>query len=107
MATFAVLAAGAGAGVLAQLRRLEQYTDRELDRSDERLRGSMAVTNRLLDSAERFSRAVTSADVGDVLVATGLGVTGLDRACVSSSIRTRVDSTPWRATGTTTRACAG
>ncbi len=57
VATFAVLAAGAGAGVLAQLRRLEQYTDRELDRSDERLRGSMAVTNRLLDSAERFSRA--------------------------------------------------
>jgi serine phosphatase RsbU (regulator of sigma subunit)/anti-sigma regulatory factor (Ser/Thr protein kinase) len=82
VATYAVLAAGAGATVLAQLRRLEQYTDRELDRSDERLRGSMAVTNRLLDSAERFSRAVTSADVGAVLVGTGLGVTGLDRACV-------------------------
>jgi serine phosphatase RsbU (regulator of sigma subunit)/anti-sigma regulatory factor (Ser/Thr protein kinase) len=81
-ATYAVLAAGACGAVLAQLRRLEQYTDRELDRSDERLRGSIAVTNRLLDSAERFSGAVTAADVGNVLVAAGLSVTGLDRACV-------------------------
>src|SRR4051794_15597730 len=81
-ATYAVLAAGAGGAVLAQLRRLEQYTDRELDRSDQRLRGSMAVTNRLLDSAERFSGAVTAADVGNVLVEAGLSVTGLDRACV-------------------------
>ena len=54
--------------VLAELRRLERYTDRELDRSDERLRGSLAVTDRLLDSAERFSRAVTPGDVGDVVV---------------------------------------
>jgi serine phosphatase RsbU (regulator of sigma subunit)/anti-sigma regulatory factor (Ser/Thr protein kinase) len=81
-ATYAVLAAGAGGTVLAQLRRLEQYTDRELDRSDERLRGSIAVTNRLLDSAERFSGAVTATDVGNVLVEAGLSVTGLDRACV-------------------------
>jgi serine phosphatase RsbU (regulator of sigma subunit)/anti-sigma regulatory factor (Ser/Thr protein kinase) len=81
-ATYAVLAAGAGGAVLAELRRLEQYTDRELDRSDERLRGSIAVTNRLLDSAERFSGAVTAADVGNVLVSAGLSVTGLDRACV-------------------------
>ena len=81
-ATYAVLAAGAGGAVLAELRRLEQYTDRELDRSDARLRGSMAVTNRLLDSAERFSGAVTAADVGSVLVSAGLSVTGLDRACV-------------------------
>jgi serine phosphatase RsbU (regulator of sigma subunit)/anti-sigma regulatory factor (Ser/Thr protein kinase) len=81
-ATYAVLAAGAGGAVLAQLRRLEQYTDRELDRSDQRLRGSIAVTNRLLDSAERFSGAVTAADVGNVLVEAGLSLTGLDRACV-------------------------
>ena len=81
-ATYAVLAAGAGGTVLAQLRRLEQYTDRELDRSDARLRGSIVVTNRLLDSAERFSGAVTAADVGRVLVAAGLSVTDLDRACV-------------------------
>src|SRR3954469_14160754 len=81
-ATYAVLAAGAGGAVLAQLRRLEQYTDRELDRSDQRLRGSMVVTQRLLDSAERFSGAVTAADVGNVLVEAGLSVTGLARACV-------------------------
>jgi hypothetical protein len=81
-ATYAVLAGGAVGTVLVQLRRLEQYTDRELDRSDEQLRGSLAVTDRLLDSAERFSSAVTAADVGSVVLAAGLSVTGLDRACV-------------------------
>jgi serine phosphatase RsbU (regulator of sigma subunit)/anti-sigma regulatory factor (Ser/Thr protein kinase) len=77
-----VLAAAAVATVLSELRRLEQYTDRELDRSDARLRGSLAVTDRLLDSAERFSRAVTSADVGEVVVGAALSLTGLERACV-------------------------
>jgi serine phosphatase RsbU (regulator of sigma subunit)/anti-sigma regulatory factor (Ser/Thr protein kinase) len=81
-ATYAVLASGAVAAMLSELRRLEQYTDRELDRSDERLRGSLATTDRLLDSAERFSRAVTAADVGRVVIDAGLVVTGLDRACV-------------------------
>jgi serine phosphatase RsbU (regulator of sigma subunit)/anti-sigma regulatory factor (Ser/Thr protein kinase) len=81
-ATYAVLAGGAVVSVLAELRRLEQYTDRELDRSDERLRGSLATTDRLLDSAERFSRAVTAADVGQVVIAAGLALTGLDRARV-------------------------
>jgi serine phosphatase RsbU (regulator of sigma subunit)/anti-sigma regulatory factor (Ser/Thr protein kinase) len=82
VATYAVLAAGAVGTVLAELRRLEQYTDRELDRSDQRLRGSLAVTDRLLDSAERFSRAATSADVGAVVVDAALSLTGLERACV-------------------------
>ncbi len=82
VATYAVLAAAAVATVLSELRRLEQYTDRELDRSDARLRGSLAVNDRLLDSAERFSRAVTSADVGEVVVDAALSLTGLERACV-------------------------
>jgi serine phosphatase RsbU (regulator of sigma subunit)/anti-sigma regulatory factor (Ser/Thr protein kinase) len=82
VATYAVLAAASVGAVLSELRRLEQYTDRELDRSDARLRGSLAVNDRLLDSAERFSRAVTSADVGDVVVAAALELTGLERACV-------------------------
>jgi serine phosphatase RsbU (regulator of sigma subunit)/anti-sigma regulatory factor (Ser/Thr protein kinase) len=82
VATYAVLAAACVGTVLAELRRLEHYTDRELDRSDERLRGSLAVTDRLLDSAERFSRAVTSADVGRVVVDAALSLTGLERACV-------------------------
>ena len=80
--TYAVLAAGTIGTVLAELRRLERYTDRELDRSDERLRGSLAVTDRLLDSAERFSRAVTPGDVGDVVIRAALSLTGLERACV-------------------------
>jgi serine phosphatase RsbU (regulator of sigma subunit)/anti-sigma regulatory factor (Ser/Thr protein kinase) len=80
--TYAVLAGGAVSAVLSELGRLEQYTDRELDRSDERLRGSLATTDRLLDSAERFSRAVTAADVGSVVLTAGLSLTGLDRGCV-------------------------
>ncbi|HVN13218.1 MAG TPA: SpoIIE family protein phosphatase [Kineosporiaceae bacterium] len=81
-ASYAVLAGGALAAVLAQLGRLEQYTDRELDRSDERLRGSLAVTDRLLDTAQRFSGAVTAADVGSVVIAASLSLTGLERGCV-------------------------
>jgi serine phosphatase RsbU (regulator of sigma subunit)/anti-sigma regulatory factor (Ser/Thr protein kinase) len=81
-ATYAVLAGGAVAAVLFELSRLEQYTDRELDRSDERLRGSLATTDRLLDSAEGFSRAVTAAEVGHVLIGAALSLTGLQRACV-------------------------
>ena len=107
VATYAVLAAGAIGTVLAELRRLEQYTDRELDRSDERLRGSLAVTDRLLDSAERFSRAVTPADVGDVVIRAALSLTGLERACVIVvDDETPALSRPSRASATTTRACS-
>ena len=81
-ATYAVLAGGAVAAVLSELSRLEQYTDRELDRSDEQLRGSLATTDRLLDTAEDFSRAVTAADVGQVLINAAVSLTGLPRARV-------------------------
>lgn len=83
VATYVVLAVGALRYVLAELARLEQYTDRELGRSEHELRRSLAVTDRLLISAENLSRAVSPREVAQAVVASSLSLTGLPRASVA------------------------
>ena len=82
VATFAVLAAGGIGSLLAQLGRLERYTDTELGRSDEQLSTSLRVTERLLASAEALSGAVTERDVCDAVSAAAREATGLAEASV-------------------------
>jgi GAF domain-containing protein len=72
--TYLVLAFGALAGLLGRLRDAESYSEAELDRREGQLRSSLAVTSGLLSSAERLSRAVTSAQVADVLSANARAV---------------------------------
>ncbi len=82
-ATYVVLAAGGIAYLVAQLGRLERYTDSELGRSEGELRRSLAVTDRLLASAESLSRAVGPREVAQAVVASSLSLTGLPRASVA------------------------
>ena len=68
--------------MLAELRRLEQYTDRELDRSDERLRGS---SRRHRPPARQRRRVQPRGRPGGrrgVVIDAALSLTGLERACV-------------------------
>ena len=81
-ATYAVLAVGAVATLLVEMRRLEGYTHRELHRSDNELKEALEVTGRLLDSAESLTRAVTVEEVGEAVTRSVLAVTGLPRVAV-------------------------
>jgi GAF domain-containing protein len=74
--TYLVLALGALVAVLGRLRDAESYSGAELDRRERQLRDSLAVTSGLLSSAEKLSRAVTSAQVADVLSANARAVAG-------------------------------
>ena len=58
LAAYAVLAVGAVATVLHQLRRWEQYTDTELDRLEGQLRESLTTVQRLLAQATEASAAL-------------------------------------------------
>ena len=80
--TYLVLAFGALAGVLGRLRDAESYGEVELDRREGQLRSSLAVTSGLLSSAEELSRALTSAQVADVLSANARAVAGATFASV-------------------------
>lgn len=80
--TYLVLAFGALASVLGRLRDAESYSEAELDRREGQLRSSLAVTSGLLSSAEDLSRAVTSAQVADVLSANARAVAGATFASV-------------------------
>ena len=73
VATYLVLAFGLLAAVLARLRDAEVYSESELDRRESQLRNSLSVTAGLMSSAEDLSRAVTSAEVADVLSANARG----------------------------------
>jgi serine phosphatase RsbU (regulator of sigma subunit) len=80
--TYLVLAFGVLGAVLARLRDAESYSAAELDRREAQLRSSLAVTSGLLSSAEQLSRAVTSAQVADVLSANARAVAGATYASV-------------------------
>jgi serine phosphatase RsbU (regulator of sigma subunit) len=67
VATYLTLAFGPLVAVLRQLRDSETYSENELDRRESQLRSSLSVTASLLSSAEGLSRAVTSAQVADLL----------------------------------------
>lgn len=81
-ATYAVLAVGAVATLLVEMRRLEGYTHRELHRSDNELKQALEVTGRLLDSAESLTRAVTVTEVGEAVTRSVLAATALPRVAV-------------------------
>ena len=80
VATFGVLAVGCILAVLARLRETESYTAAELDRREGQLRESIAITSRLLDSAEDLARAVTPAEVAQALCADAAKASGLPHA---------------------------
>ena len=79
-ATYGVLALGCTWSVLAQLRDVESYSDRELLRRETQLRGSLALTRRLLRCAADLARAVTPEEVASVLCADAVAMTGVPYA---------------------------
>jgi hypothetical protein len=80
--TYLVLAFGSLAAVLGRLRDAESYSESELERREGQLRSALSITSGLLSSAEELSRAVTSAQVADVLSANARRVAGSPYAAV-------------------------
>lgn len=77
VAAYGVLAAGAVAAVLHQLRRWERYTELELDRREGQLRDSLATVERLLAQATEASTTLQQHLLPPTLWApSGMEVTG-------------------------------
>ena len=82
VATYAVLAAGAVYTVLGELRRLESFTEDELDRAELEVGRSWTAKEHLLRSATRLSTAVSPHEVARAVVTSCVEATGLPRASI-------------------------
>jgi serine phosphatase RsbU (regulator of sigma subunit) len=80
---FAVLALGGLGYLLRQSRRVEQFSEAELALRDTELRGSVAVTDRLLLHARELARSYTPEQVAATLCATVQALTGACRVTVA------------------------
>lgn len=81
-ATFALLATGALLHALAELRRLEGYSEAELSRRENQLATTGEATDVLMANAVGLARASTPADVAEILAQSISQLTGCERIAI-------------------------